>query len=144
MIYYQSWPSLTTYICVPSPRWVDDKQWTITWTWDAVNSLMSRQHGCHVADSIFIRNLLNHYADVIMGPIASQITSLTIVYSIVYSDADQKNLSKLRVTGLCVGKSPGQVNHRTKGQLRGKCSHLMTSSCEYIGILIQIPVVTSN
>ena len=32
----------------------------------------------------------SHYHDVIMGPIASQITSLTIVYSIVYSDADQR------------------------------------------------------
>ena len=31
-----------------------------------------------------------HYNDVIMGAIASQITSLTIVYSIVYSDADQR------------------------------------------------------
>ena len=31
----------------------------------------------------------NHYGDVIMGPIASQITSPTIVYSTVYSDADQ-------------------------------------------------------
>ena len=30
------------------------------------------------------------YNDVIMGAIASQITSLTIVYSIVYSDADQR------------------------------------------------------
>ena len=30
-----------------------------------------------------------HYDDVIMGAIASQITSLTIVYSTVYSDADQ-------------------------------------------------------
>ena len=30
-----------------------------------------------------------HYNDVIMGAIASQITSLTIVYPIVYSDADQ-------------------------------------------------------
>ena len=30
-----------------------------------------------------------HYYDVIMGTIASQITSLTIVYSGVYSDADQ-------------------------------------------------------
>ena len=30
------------------------------------------------------------YDDVIMGAIASQITSLTIVYSIVYSDADQR------------------------------------------------------
>ena len=31
-----------------------------------------------------------HYNDVIMEAIASQITSLTIVYSIVYSDADQR------------------------------------------------------
>ena len=30
-----------------------------------------------------------HYNDVIMGAMASQITSITIVYSIVYSDADQ-------------------------------------------------------
>ena len=38
-----------------------------------------------------------------MGAIASQITSLAIVYSTVYSDAD-KNISKLRVTSLCAGK----------------------------------------
>ena len=31
-----------------------------------------------------------HYIDAIMGAIASQITSLTIVYSTVYSDADQR------------------------------------------------------
>ena len=31
-----------------------------------------------------------HYGDVIMGSIASQITSLTIVYSTVYSGADQR------------------------------------------------------
>ena len=31
-----------------------------------------------------------HYNDVIMGAIASQITSLTIVYSTVYSGADQR------------------------------------------------------
>ena len=41
-----------------------------------------------------------------MGAIASQITSLTIVYSTVYSDADKKKTSKLRVTGLCAGNSP--------------------------------------
>ena len=44
-----------------------------------------------------------------MGAIASQITSLTIVLSTVYSDADKKT-SKLCVTGLCAGKSPGPVN----------------------------------
>ena len=40
-----------------------------------------------------------HYNDVIMGAIASQITSLTIVYLTVYSSADQRKTSKLGVTG---------------------------------------------
>ena len=31
-----------------------------------------------------------HYSDVIMETIASQITSLTMVYSAVYSDPDQR------------------------------------------------------
>ena len=31
-----------------------------------------------------------HYDDVIMGAMTSQITSLTIAYSTVYSDADQR------------------------------------------------------
>ena len=31
-----------------------------------------------------------HYSDLIMGAIASQITSLTIVYPTIYSDADQR------------------------------------------------------
>ena len=48
----------------------------------------------------------SHYNDVIIGAIASQITSLTIVYSTVYSGAEQKKTSKLRVTGLCAGHSP--------------------------------------
>ena len=54
-----------------------------------------------------LENNFTHYGDVIMGPMASQITSLTIVYSTFYSGADQKKTSKLRVTGLCVGNSPG-------------------------------------
>ena len=50
---------------------------------------------------------LFHYDDDIMGAIASQITSRTIVYSTVYLDADKKKTSKLCVTGLCAGNSPG-------------------------------------
>ena len=46
-----------------------------------------------------------HYNDVIIGTMACQITSLTIVYSTVYSGADKKKL-KLRVPGLCLGTSP--------------------------------------
>ena len=33
--------------------------------------------------------LASHFSDVIMGAMASQITSLTIVYSTAYSGADQ-------------------------------------------------------
>ena len=40
-----------------------------------------------------------------MGVMTSQITSLTIFYSTVYSGAEKKP-SKLRVTGLCAGNSP--------------------------------------
>ena len=39
-----------------------------------------------------------------MRAMASQITSLTIVYLTVYSGADQN--IKARVTGLCEGNSP--------------------------------------
>ena len=38
----------------------------------------------------FVENHGVHYSDVIMGAMASQITSLTIVYSTVYTDADQR------------------------------------------------------
>ena len=41
-----------------------------------------------------------------MGAMASQITSLTNVYSAVYSGADQRKTSKLRATGLFAGNSP--------------------------------------
>ena len=47
-----------------------------------------------------------HYSDVIMSTMTSQITSLTMFSSIIYSGADQRIKSKLRVTGLCVGNSP--------------------------------------
>ena len=48
-----------------------------------------------------------HYGDVIMGAIASQITSLTIFYSTFYSGADQSKHQSSASTGLCVGNSPG-------------------------------------
>ena len=46
----------------------------------------------------------------IMSTMASQITSLTTVYSAVYSRRRSKKTSKLRVTGLCVGNSPVTVD----------------------------------
>ena len=47
-----------------------------------------------------------HYSDIIMGAMASQITSLTIVYSTICSVRRSTKASKLRVTGLCAGNSP--------------------------------------
>ena len=46
-----------------------------------------------------------------MGAMASETTSFTIVYSTVYSGADKKNPSKLRVTGLYTvsGEFPAQI-----------------------------------
>ena len=38
----------------------------------------------------FCANETSHYDDVIMTMLASQITSLTVVYSIVYSDVNQR------------------------------------------------------
>ena len=55
-----------------------------------------------------------------MTTMASQITSLTVVYSTVYSDADKKQTSKLCVTGLSVGNSPGPVNSPHKGPVTQK------------------------
>ena len=73
--------------------------------------------------------IVMHYRDVIMGTIASQITSLTIVYSIVYSDLDQRKHQSSASLAFVGGIHRDRWIPRTKGQLRGKCFHLMTSSC---------------
>ena len=73
-------------------------------------------------------NLQKHYDYVIMGANASQITSLTIVYSIVYSGADQSKHQSSASLAFVRGIHGGRWIPRTKGQLRGKCFHLMTSS----------------
>ena len=54
----------------------------------------------------YLSYLINHYNDVIMTVIASQITSLTIVNSTIYWRRRSNKESKLRVTGLCAGNWP--------------------------------------
>ena len=63
-----------------------------------------------------------------MTSIASQITSLTVVYSIFYSDADQRKHQSSASLAFVWGIHRDRWIPRTKGQLRGKCFHLMTSS----------------
>ena len=50
-----------------------------------------------------------HYNDIIMGAIASQLTSLTIVYSIVYSDTDQRKHQSSASLALVQGIHRGPV-----------------------------------
>ena len=69
-----------------------------------------------------------HYNDVIMTTVASQITSLTVVYSTVYSDADQRKHQSSASLAFVREIHRDRWIPRTKGQLRGKCFHLMTSS----------------
>ena len=71
-----------------------------------------------------------HYCDVIMGPMAFQITSLTIVYSTVYSGADQRTYQSSATLAFVRGIHRWPVNSRTNGQWRGNCFYLMTSSCD--------------
>ena len=51
-----------------------------------------------------------HYNDAIMGAIASQIIRLTIVYSIVYSDADQRKHQSSASLAFMWGIHRGPVN----------------------------------
>ena len=57
----------------------------------SIASVISNQHTA-TKFCIPIEQILfsAHYDDVIMTTMASQITSLAVVYSIVYSDADQR------------------------------------------------------
>ena len=70
----------------------------------------------------------HHYNDVIVSAMASQITSLTIIYSTFHSRRSSKKTSNLRVTGFCVGNSPVILNSPHKGPVTRKCFHLMTLS----------------
>ena len=55
-------------------------------------------------------NLTNHYDDVIMGAMASQITSLALIYSTVYSDADQRKHQSSASLAFVPGIHRGPVN----------------------------------
>ena len=64
----------------------------------------------------------NHYDDVIMGAMASQITSVTIVYSTVYSDADQRKHQSSASLAFVRGIHRGPVNSPHKWPVTQKMS----------------------
>ena len=95
--------------------------------WD---SLLSNLEACSLAVLLpWTNHLPSHYNDVIMTTMASQITSLKVAYSTVYSDADQRKHQSSASLAFVWGIHRDRWIPRTKGQLRGKCFHLITSSC---------------
>ena len=71
-----------------------------------------------------------HSIDVIMTTMASQISSLAVVYSSIYSDANQRKHQSSASLAFVWGIHRDRWIPCTKDQLRGKCFHLMTSSCD--------------
>ena len=91
-------------------------------------SSLIRETSLILTSYVWIQLSVRHYIDVIMSTMASQITSLTVVYSTVYSDADQRKHQSSASLAFVWGIHRDRWIPRTKGQLRGKCLHLMTSS----------------
>ena len=65
---------------------------------------------------------LQHYDDVTMSAMASQMTSITIVYSIVYSDADQRKHQSPASLVFVLGIQRGRVNSPHKWPVTRKMS----------------------
>ena len=61
-----------------------------------------------------------HYDDIVMGAMVSQITSLTIVYSIVYSGTDERKHQSSASLAFVLGIHRGPVNSPHKGPVTQK------------------------
>ena len=79
---------------------------------------------CHLFDRVDRGHLLillcGHYGDFIMGTISSQTTSLMIVYSTVYSDADERKHQSSTSLAFVRGIHQGPVNSPHKWPVRPK------------------------
>ena len=85
-----------------------------------------------------------HYNDVKMIAVTSKITCLTIVYSTVYSGADQGKHQISASLAFVRGIHRWPMNSSHKGSITRKCFHLMTSSWFWWGCSIcsfWIPVI---
>ena len=78
--------------------------------------------------------LISHYNDITMGSLASQITSLTIVYSAVYSGADQRKHQSSASLAIVRGIHRGPMNSPHKWAVMRKvfpfddiimCQHIL-------------------
>ena len=89
-----------------------------------------------------LRDLIIHYGDVIMGAIPSQITSLMMVYSTVYSDADQRKNQISASLAFVRGIHRGPVNSPHKWPVTRKMFPFedgIMSHCPRYPLLVQDP-----
>ena len=98
--------------CVPNKMKAEKVAILFLWGKSIANSQQVGKHLHSIMTSPAIIGV--HYGDVIMGTIASQITSLTIVYSTVYSDADQRKHQSPASLSFVWGIHRGPVNSQHK------------------------------
>ena len=107
------------------------------WLWSRVKNSMPRRRwktrGKPMDTEYYqTKRIKVHYGDVIVGAMASQITSLTAVYSSVYSGADQIKHQSSASLAFVRGIDQWSVNSQHKWPVKRKMFHLMTSSCNAI------------
>ena len=100
--------------------WCDHTLW-LNHTLLQMTPIKSYHWICFVAVlSLCLRKSGVRYSDVIMGTIASQITSLTIVYSTVYSGADERKNQSSPSLSFVRGIHRGLVNSPHKWSVTRK------------------------
>ena len=110
--FIQSWAPNTMLVkgapCVSLFVHILERQISQSWLSNTINTML--YHICHRPWD----NLAIHYNEVIMIAMVSQITSRTAVYSIVYSDADQRKHQSSASLSFVLGIHRLQVNSSHK------------------------------
>ena len=104
-------------------RWIYKRHFAMSPKWDSICTILDDISTCF-SHSIIVWSIkyvyaifyLDHYSDVILSTMASQITSLTIVCSTVYSGVDQRNIKAPCHWPLCGEFTADRWIPRTKGQ----------------------------
>ena len=106
---------------------------------------MNKEECWHIFEHT--NGILYHYDDVVMDAMAFQITSLTIVYSIVYSGTDQRKHQSSASLAFVRGIHRGPVNSPHKGPVTRKMFPfddvimMYPSSMIYVAFVISTPVM---